>query len=161
MKRMLTIILKAVIILFTVSVLLVIWFEESRKFYCVNGNCITVWKRIGGTCYIISGKYYGVIKPTSKSYIQTLNWETLALYFTKKLPKQIIVVDKEYSNVYGKHFTISNTQNSKEFISYKDDYETLLFPSKELKGKAVTSDTDILSIDIKEGYVLSNTAITK
>lgn len=128
----------------------------------MNNNCVTVWKRIGGTCYVVNGKYYGIFKPKNRSLIQTANWEGLSLYFNQKIPKQIIVVDRDYSSVYGKHFTIeNNTTDNKEFVAYKDEFELLLFPSKELKGKDITPDTDILSIDIKEGYIYSNRTITR
>jgi len=44
--------------------LLVTWFGESRKFFCLeDGNCVTVWKTFNG-CYIIPGKYYGIVKPS-------------------------------------------------------------------------------------------------
>jgi hypothetical protein len=34
---------------------------------------LTIWQRIGNNCYIIPGKYYGIVPPSS-NYIKTVNY---------------------------------------------------------------------------------------
>lgn len=59
-----------IIIVFGVLYLII---DQSRSFYKLEeGKEVTVWKRIGGKCYVIPYKYYGVIKPSSCA-IETVN----------------------------------------------------------------------------------------
>lgn len=49
MKRLLKV--SFVLMLMALPVLL---YQQSRRFYCFKeGRCVTVWKRIGGVCYIV------------------------------------------------------------------------------------------------------------
>lgn len=52
-----------------------IWYGETRSFECSDkGKCVTVWKTYGNTCYVIPGKYYGLLAPSSgENYIKTVN----------------------------------------------------------------------------------------
>jgi hypothetical protein len=64
-------ILKVFITLVGIIGLLFVWNEQSRSFFkATNGEYVTMWKRWGGTCYLIPGKYYGITKPTD-NYIET------------------------------------------------------------------------------------------
>ena len=41
-----------------VVVLSLIWYGESRKFFCLdNGGCVSVWETLNHVCYIIPGRY--------------------------------------------------------------------------------------------------------
>ena len=162
MKRAIRWILGGVMIILVTALLPILWLDQSRKIYCVEGGCITVWKRIGGTCLVINGKYYWPFKPANKSYLQTFNWEGFSLCFHKTIPKKIIVIDNDYSRVESKHFVVNNNiKDDKEFLSYRDEYELLLFPSKELKGKSITANTDLITIYIKEEYAYVNGTLTR
>src|ERR1700720_4395948 len=66
-------------------ILALIWYGESRKFFCLNnGKCVTVWKTYNNVCYIIPGRYYGIIRP-SDNFIESSNNNFLTIYFTSEL----------------------------------------------------------------------------
>ncbi len=55
-------ILKFLLVSATIIGILFIWYDQSRSFFkATNGEYITMWKRYGGTCYLIPGKYYGIL----------------------------------------------------------------------------------------------------
>ncbi len=159
---MLRIITSAILILILLLSIILIWYDQDRRFYCVEGNCITLWKRLGGNCYIVNGRYYRPFKPTNISYLQTVNWEVLALYFNKKMPRQIIIMDKEDSKIDGKHFTVHNiSADGIEFVAYRDEYKALLYPPNTLKHEELTPETTMIYINILDSYATSNREITK
>lgn len=45
---------------------------QIRSFYQVGDFTFTVWKNLGGTCYIMPYKYYGIFPP-KKNFITTPN----------------------------------------------------------------------------------------
>lgn len=65
--------LKIIGVIVILIVVLSVWDEQSRSFYCLSeGKCITVWKRTGNKCYIVLNRYYGLFKP-NYNYIKTTN----------------------------------------------------------------------------------------
>lgn len=126
--------------------ILLLWYDQSRSFYCLdNERCVTVWKRIGGTCYVIPTKYYGIIK-SSDNFIKTTNTSDLDVIWES--PNYIIVaVDNktEIINKNLKEFSIVNYNFAK---SYNDSLYTF-FDGEYLRYK---NDVDYISIDIKESY---------
>jgi hypothetical protein len=164
MKQASRILVRGIVAFLLIIASPLIWYDQSRKFFCLNGNCITLWKRLGGTCYIINEKYYLPFKPINKSFLQTVNWEGLSLFLNPKMPKQIIVMDREESKIEGKHFTAhNNPADGKEFVSYKEEFKPLLFLLKESGPRDITPDTNVFNIDILESNVdiVENNAIRK
>lgn len=82
---------------------------------------ITVWQRIGNTCYIIPGKYYGILAP-KENYIKTANyknyigivWDTKdKLDFKISVYNDLRVIDWESnSKIYNKNFLLPNLQTT-------------------------------------------------
>ena len=67
-----------------------IWYGESRRFFCLsNGRCLTVWKTYNNVCYIVPGKYYGLVRPAD-GYMQCSNTNLITFYFSSDLPGAII-----------------------------------------------------------------------
>lgn len=106
---------KFTIIILISATLLFIWYDQSRSFFkATNGQYITMWKRLGGTCYLIPGKYYGVKKP-NVSYVLTNNNSGGDFIWNDKNSKSIIF----YGNKSDK---IINNNNSSIIINnYLDD----------------------------------------
>lgn len=74
--------LKIVGVIAILIVVLSVWAEQSRSFYCLSeGKCITVWKRSGNKCYIVLNKYSGLFKPTD-NYIKTTNTAFVDILWT-------------------------------------------------------------------------------
>ena len=89
---------------------LLVWFDQSRKQFCLSDDkCVTVWKRIGGNCYIIPGKYDKWTKPQN-DYILIDNLESLT----------IIWLSSNHLLINGINPKIIN--KSKKF--YLEDYDT-------------------------------------
>ena len=87
---------------------------KLRNFYCLFDNqCVTVWKRIGGSCYIITGKYYGLFKP--KEYIKTENLNAITLLIDSQSYYDYIL-----SNDYGKRLEIIAHNANIKYFSYAD-----------------------------------------
>jgi hypothetical protein len=128
-----------------------IMFGQYRKFYCLlDGRCVTVWKRIGGTCFIIPGKYFGVFRP-STGYIKTTNDNNATIYWKKTLPSKIIVrIDPitKYEIINGSpETTIEDFNNNKvAYLNY------ILYPEGPAKFRDVHPDVEYIAIAIKENY---------
>jgi hypothetical protein len=134
-----------------VIVLIVIWFGESRRFFCLeDGSCVTVWKTYNNACYIIPGKYYGIIKPSSK-YIESSNTNLLTIYFSKELPRSLIVQCEQEVKI--------NNEKTDAFTFYRYETDTnkcnnLLYLPSAKKRSDMKSVAGLMDIDIRENYAL-------
>ncbi len=127
------------------------WFGEKRKFYQFgNGKYITVWKTYGATCYIISGKYYGIIKP-SDGYIQSPITDGIVLFSSKQLGDTIV-----YNSLYrvvpvnskNKHIYFLDLNLVKERV-YPYLYETTVKQAAEVK-----QGVKYLHVFIRDNYAI-------
>ena len=139
------------VIFFTAFVgLLFILYGESRNFFCLgNGKCITVWKTYNNVCYIIHGKYYGMLKPSCHSYIQTTNKNILDIIWIANSDTLIVNSDDD-SNVI-----VKNSLQGTKFIKYNinkayNDSSFTYFGTYHRYKKSV----DYLNIFIKENYAM-------
>lgn len=150
MKRIVKVVFVFVVVVFS----LLLWDELSRKFYCLDNNkCITIWKTSWG-CYIIPGKYYGVIKP-SDCYIKSRNDKYLTLYFSSNIPNRIIVRDQgSFTGKKGGYEIVNNIPEILEIVEYSNDYKTILYRPEATKFRDVKSTTDYLTVNIKENYAI-------
>ena len=134
-------------ILILVIAMIVVWFGEIRSFYCIEGNrCVTVWKTYNNTCYIIPGKYYGVVKPSKRPYIETTNIAMMTLIWDEK--SDTIVVNSSKSKISNiasnKVYIIDYNSNARVYDSlytYFDGYV-----------KKINHDIHYMNIMIKENY---------
>ncbi|MBL7737358.1 MAG: hypothetical protein JNL51_18005 [Chitinophagaceae bacterium] len=138
-------------VLFFLAALLT-WLDQSRSFYCLSENkCITVWKRLGDKCYVIPGKYYGVFKPTN--YIKTTNTQYLTIYFSSDVPNKMIVRNQGSSTgEKGGYDIVNNLPENFDIVEYSEEYRAILYKPDAIKFKDVKSNTDYLTINIKENY---------
>jgi len=85
-------------IFITILTIVMVYWNQSRSFYCLSEErCVTVWKRIGGYCYIIPGKYYGIFEPKD-NYVKTDNLvESLTIIFTNDNRLVIYILPIYYS----------------------------------------------------------------
>lgn len=133
-------------------VLTLVWYGESRRFFCVdNGNCITVWKTYNNVCYIIPGKYYGIIKP-SQNFFQSTNTNNLTIFFTNELPNALIYKSDQDLKI--------NNSNKDEFIfyDYNQDvkkFDTILYMPNAKKNNDIKSNASLMDIFIQEDYALN------
>jgi len=142
--------MKRILLFFTlVIVLIMIWFGESRKFFCLgDGNCVTVWKTYNNVCYIIPGKYYGIVKP-SEQYIESSNTNLITIYFSKELPNAFIFQSSGEMKIYN--------GGNREFLFYdyaKDTsrFNKILYMPDAVKRSDIKADAGLMDIDIRENY---------
>jgi len=143
----------AIIFLFVV---LLIWVDQSRTFYCLSEDkCVTLWKRSVNECYVIPGKYYSVLTP-SNNYIRTSTRQDLTLYFSSKLPKRIIVRNAGNSRTQKRDYElINNTQEDWQFLDYAKYHDDILYkPHAAYYFMDVKETTELIDIIIGENYAL-------
>ena len=128
-------------------VLIIFWIAEERKFYCLSeGKCVTVWKNIGGRCYIIPGKYYGVFVPV-KNYIQTSNVNNITIYWNTYFQDKIILrCDNDCE--------IKNNPNDSMIIKFDKQIKKILYEPKTIQFDDLANDTEMIAIFIKENFAL-------
>ena len=144
MKKM-----RSFIIFFVIVILCLVSYDQSRSFYELSkGNYITVWKRLGGQCYIVFGKYYGVGKPSD--YVRTTNSNAVTVIMDSSPEFDYVI-----SNDYGESLSI-NTSHKIDYYDYK---ERDTFLSTYYANGKILSNYDYLQIDIKEKLVVVNGTI--
>jgi hypothetical protein len=154
MKR----ILKIFVIFIAILGVLFIWFDQSRSFFkATNGEYITMWKRWGGTCYLISGKYYGITKPKD-GYVETRNKNEYVdfLWFNNKSNHLLY-----YGNAEDKIYNMDKTDL--RIDNYLDDKQKndSLFTEKKGHYSHYKKGVARLSINILEGYASDGTKKTQ
>lgn len=146
-------ILKVFITLVGIIGLLFVWNEQSRSFFkATNGEYVTMWKRWGGTCYLIPGKYYGITKPTD-NYIETKNTASGDFIWNNENSKYVL-----FSG--GKDCKIINNDSTKiKIINYLDNKQKndSLYTEKYGYYNVYKKGVIRLSIDILEGYAGNGT----
>ncbi|MGG7549798.1 hypothetical protein ACQ7CX_04165 [Chryseobacterium arthrosphaerae] len=135
-----------------------LWFDQSRSFFkATNGEYITMWKRYGGTCYLIPGKYYGVTKPED-GYIETKNKnEYIDFLWLNNKPNDLLYYGNVDDKIYNKDrlpFRIYNYLDNKQ----KNDS---LFTDKKGHYSNYKKGVIHLSINILEGYAGDGTGKTQ
>jgi hypothetical protein len=125
---------------------LLLWYDQSRRYYCLDaGQCITVWKRLGGVCYVIPGHYSSVSSP-SKNYIQCLNTNILTLFWTKQQMDRIIVLS-EYD------LEIVNRDTSGFILAKYDSLAVSeIYDIDAKRMNEVKVGVDLMEVHIKENY---------
>ncbi len=132
-----------------VCLLLLTWFDQSRTFYCLPGDkCITVWKRIGGICYVIPGKYFSLFKPNN-SHVRTSNgggftviWENSEdLIISSHVPVEIISrpSDKVRIKLYSSNEVLFDS----------------LYTSYDGKYRRFKEGVEYINVDILENYAIN------
>lgn len=142
--------MKRLLLYFSIFIiLLLIWYGESRKFFCLDsGECVTVWKSYNNVCYIIPGKYYGLIRP-SKNYIESPNTNNVTIFFTKEMSNAIIYNSEQ-------NLTVKNIDKH-EFVFYDYNsnnvkFDQLLYLPNAKLNKDVKNNVGMIQIFIHENY---------
>lgn len=143
--------MKRVLLLSTLIAIILICYGESRKFFCLeNDKCITVWKTYNNICYIIPGKYYGVLRP-SKGYIQTLNTNNITIYFTSELQNALVFRSEQSLKISnsdkGNFIFYDYTQDEKKF-------DSILYLHDAKKNSDVKDNVGLIEVFIQENYAL-------
>lgn len=143
--------MKKISVIFLIIILFIlIWYGESRKFFCLEGDkCVTVWKTYNNVCYIVPGKYYGIVRPSSYNYIQTTNINDLDIIW--KVNSDSIIVNSDDTT-----FIVNNSSKGIKIIKYNlnKKYNDSLLTSFDGKYHRYKKDVDYVSIFIKENYAI-------
>lgn len=132
-------------ILISILAICILW-DQTRTYYCFsNGKCFTLWKRIGGKCYIVFDKYYGVTVPRS-GYIQTFNWSTIDIINDN----HFVVVGDSTCKV------VNDVKGQVVFYAATDARVDSMYTHKEGNYFVYNKDIEYYSIDILEQYARTN-----
>ncbi|MBB5647912.1 hypothetical protein [Pedobacter cryoconitis] len=125
------------------------YFVEKRSFYYNKDKteCITIWKRLGGKCLVIPGKYIGLWKPSGE-YLETTNKNSLTFVWKRKMTDQLVIC-----NNYGAPVDLSFKSYKVKYYDYKqrEDFINTYYINHNIKV-----GYEYLSIDILENYVVLN-----
>jgi hypothetical protein len=128
---------------------LLIWYRESRRFFCLNnGQCITVWKTYNNVCYIIPGKYCGIVKP-SNGYIESANTNLITFYFSPELPGAFVFQSGMAVMIH------KDARNKFYFYDFSKDtsrYLNIFYSPTAKKRSDMKPGTGLMDIDIRENY---------
>lgn len=155
---MLRVVLKSVMWIIIFILICFFYVDQSRNFYCLsNNNCITVWKRIGGKCYVLPYKYYSFFKPDDNFITIPTNDYPTDLIFENDVNYIKIVVDR-----FKEDFEIVNNSRDKYIIINYNDFEDefdSIYTFKEGHYRKYKEEVIFLSINLKEGYVSDRNGI--
>ena len=138
-------------ILAIVVAIILSWYGESRKFYRLDdGTSVTVWKTYNNICYIIPGRYYGILKP-SDNFIESSNLNFLTIYFSSELPNALIFKSEE-------PLKVSNASKEKmTFYAYESNkrkFDSILYLPNAKRNNDIKSDAQLLDIFVLENYAM-------
>jgi hypothetical protein len=142
---------RALLITVIVVAGLLTWYGESRHFYCLdNGKCITVWKTYNNVCYIMPGKYYGIIKP-SDNYIQTTNTNNLTIFFTAEMPNLLVIQSEDALEI--------NNKNKKNYLlldysKATSRFDSIFYKRNAQKFNEIKDNARLIDLDIHENYAI-------
>ncbi|MGY4538178.1 hypothetical protein ACVW0P_002598 [Mucilaginibacter sp. UYNi724] len=141
---------KPIFIIVIAAIILFIGAGEKRNFYCLkDAGCVTVWKTYGKVCYIIPGKYYGILKPAN-DFIETANDNNITVFFAPEITNGLIFRSDHNVKVYNgikKHTLLNYNQDKKK-------YERMLY-SKNARNNADTKGgVNLIDIFIRENFAL-------
>jgi len=122
---------------------------EKRDFYYNKDRteCITIWKRFGGKCLVIPGKYFGLWKP-NEEYLETTNRNSLTLIWTKKITDQLVICNN-YGGLVDLNFKFFK-------VKYYGSKQRDNFINTYYLNDNIRPGYEYLSIDILENYVVLN-----
>lgn len=100
---------KFFITIMVLAMFVFVW-SQFRHFYIVNNISFTVWKRVGGYCYVMPGRYYSLKKP-KKDYIRVSNVGSLLICL--KNDSSLVLFNNRY---------IDNDSVYINFKNYKFEY---------------------------------------
>ena len=141
--------MKKVVVAAICICLLVLGYEQSRKFIRIDGdNWVTVWKRYGNKCLAIPGRYYGITKPNTP-YLLTENTTLINLFLLSASPNTIVFRTKSKVEVI-------NESNAEFLWNYHSDEERLksLIYTNEDPSK-VRDDVKSIFVDIHDSVAMN------
>jgi hypothetical protein len=131
--------------------------RDSRHFFCMgNGHCITMWRTRSGICYVIPGKYSGLSRPTSGSYITSPFTRSMDIIWPKNTDNIIVNLEDPKSQI------IHKSPNGINIISYNVNkkYNDIVFLYYDGSYYRFKKSVDFMSLDIKEEHANSKNVIT-
>lgn len=149
--KMVKMLLKITSVILLLIVVLLVWFDQSRSFYCLSEDkCVTVWKRLGNKCYIVPGKYYGVLNPSDNFIKMTNTGYIVAIWNNNEgllidIEDNAEIVQKSFGNILIGLYNDNKTANDSLYSDFDEGYR------RYKKG------VDYISIDIKENYATDKT----
>jgi len=152
--------LKIFVLIIIVIGSILIWYDQKRSFFkATNGEYMTMWKRVGGICYLIPGKYYGITKPKD-GYVEMPTLAHLTVYYSDKLPN-IILLRKESNYDYKAYAPVNKAYLFANYLLNKEKYRPIIYKEETTASMDINKDASYLSINILESYATDETGRTQ
>lgn len=132
------------ILVFVVSIILI---DCQKIHYSIDGNkSLTVWKRIGGKCYVFPYNYSGMFIPNDNYVITDSKLESMDIIFDS-ISSTILVSGRNFD-------IVTNKSGINKITSYNDDKNRndKLFTYKDGNYYKYKSDVEFITLYIKENY---------
>lgn len=127
-----------------------IFYDQSRSYYCLDdGNCITVWKRFGGDCYIIPGKYYGLNQPNGEHLLAD-NFQYISMFFNEEKPSTIIFRNEGSSQVGGPIKVCNQKKDNVIFVEFSELIKNELYDDHATSFSDVKQNIQYMVLNIFE-----------
>lgn len=144
---------KIAVITLSLILIIIIWIGLERDVYRLGkNNIITIWKTYGNRCYVVSGKYIGLIPPTLRNHMVMTNRNQFTIFLTPDIPNGIIVQD------LGRTIKFMNYDSHDPFfVDYYSDSSRLnkiLFQDSVINVNRLKKHVIFFDANIKEGYVM-------
>lgn len=141
--------MKKVLILLFFFILVIGWVYEKRTFLSLQqGRYVTIWEMFNDKCYIIPGRYYGLIKP-SDNFIESSRTNNITIFFSKKKADFFIIESEQRVN-------IKNDGKSKiRLLNYNDDpffFGKVIYKPDATKHDDLNEDMGLIDLFLREGY---------
>jgi hypothetical protein len=139
--------LKTVAAVVLLIVIILISWDQSRSFYHLSDKQhLTVWKRLGNKCFIVPGKYYGILRP--KYCIQTTNDNALTIIYENLMDYDYVIC-----NDYGKSVKISLECKKIKYFEYTEKDK---FIDEYYSNNQIRDSLKYIQLDVKENLIVIN-----
>ena len=112
--------------------------------------CITVWKTYSNKCYIIPGRYFGILKPF-RNYIETTNTNDFTAYYSLDMPHALVFKARENYNI------VNEDKDTILITSYDMNIEKFdsIFYIKGAKNiNELRNNVSLIDLYIQEDYAM-------
>ena len=141
---------KIIILFFVIISLFIIYLEYETRIIFFNKNktkCITIWKTLGGKCYITPFVYKSIFRPQNECIITDNNNKFLVVWDNNKSYDFVIInsgdaeMNCKFKKYKLKYFDLSNSNDT---LSLNNNY------FKKYKNISLIDTMDSKLIDLHE-----------
>jgi hypothetical protein len=130
---------------------------EYRDFYCLNATeQVTVWRWFKGKVYIIPGRYYGLLPPTSY-YIESPEANDVTIFFADALPHTLVVrTDRATLHLNTPDTSTEKLFNIRPYSQATTYYERLFYQPHAVYANDLNPHVRYIAVHLYDIYATDN-----